>query len=595
VDVHSRGLARSRIMNPRALAPACLVAGVLVAARASAADYYVASSTGNPGGSDTNTGSETAPFKTIQKAASVAAPGDTVYLRGGTYAESVVFSTSGKAGSWITFSAYPGELPILDGAGASGTGFSSSVAQYIRVVGIAARNWKSSGFGNGWVNDTGTSNGNWQFVNCIADGNGINGITFYNASGLLIDESIVVHNGNQPPSWSSGVNLFHLSGDYTTNIVRRTVSFENIDICGAATCANKSTDGSGFILDQNSSGALFENNIGFRNGGSCIRINCPGAHIVNNTCYHDGLNSNDTGPAAPGEIYFSSALAGAVMANNLAAASGWNNTMNAFVGGPAGSNDVAINMNGPTPFFMNPAGIDFRVVAGSPPVIDKGTTANAPSTDIGFDPKCITQSGGAAGAPSWWANAIDYVYIAKVGGVAGCFHPAVRPQGAGPDIGAYESGGRLADAGAGGSSGVSGSGSGGGSSGGSGSGSGGSSSSGAAGSSGGISSGGSGAARDAGSHGSAGGSSSGSVGPSGGSTGSSGGFGGSSSGELGSRDPASGSDAGSAGDSNAPAGGGAGCACRAGPPTREPFTWALGGVVVLAVGSRRRRVARRER
>src|SRR4029077_7574642 len=197
--------------------------------------------------------------------------------------------------------------------------------------GIASRNFSSSGFGNGWVNDVGTSNGNWQFINCIADNNKINGITFYNATGLLIDQSIVAHNGNGNPSWSSGVNLFHVSGDFTTNIVRRTVSFENIDISTThSTPTGGATDGSGFILDQSSSGALFENNIGFRNGGSCIRINTPGAHLINNTCYHHGLNPIDRTPSNPGEIYFSNGLQGAVMSNNLLAASGFNNTMTAL-------------------------------------------------------------------------------------------------------------------------------------------------------------------------------------------------------------------------------------------------------------------------
>src|SRR5262249_40265286 len=160
------------------------------------------------------------------------------------------------------------------------------------------------------------------------EGNGINGITFYNASGLIVDESIVAHNGNQLPSWSSGVNLFHVQGDATTNIVRRTVSFENIDI------STHHSDGSGFILDQSSTGALVENNIGFANGGSCIRINTPGAVLVNNTCYHDGLYSADTTPANPGEVFFSSGPQGAMMINNLLAASGYNNTQNAVVNGP---------------------------------------------------------------------------------------------------------------------------------------------------------------------------------------------------------------------------------------------------------------------
>jgi MYXO-CTERM domain-containing protein len=420
-----------------------LVLALSVAPSASAADYYVATT-----GSDSAAGTMAAPFKTVRKAAGVAGPGDTVFIRGGNYTEAVNLTTSGTPSAWITFSAYPNELPIFDGGGGGGTGFGSSTAQYIRVVGLVERNWGSSAFGNGWVNDVGTSNGNWQFVNCIADGNGINGITFYNASGLLIDESIAAHNGDVLPSWSSGVNLFHLSGDYTTNIVRRTVSFENIDI--STTHSNPTggaTDGSGFILDQSSSGALFENNIGFRNGGSCIRINTPGAHIVNNTCYHDGQNSIDRTPPNPGEIYFSSGPQGAIMINNLMAASGYNGTMNAVVNGPTGAssvNNVAVNMNGATPFFNAPASADFTITPGSTNVIDKGSTTSAPSTDIGFDPKCIKQQQGSV---SWWSYAIDYTYIASVGGVAGCFHPAVRPQGAGPDIGAYESGGQLADGG----------------------------------------------------------------------------------------------------------------------------------------------------
>src|SRR5215471_11869787 len=424
-------------MNTRTLASAFSFA-FLCAAHASAASYYV-TSTGNDG----NPGNQGQPFRTIRKGVSVAMPGDTVFVSRGTYTGAVSVPRSGTATAWITISALPGELPIIDGTGGVGTGFGSATAQYIRVVGIAVRNFPSSGFGNGWVNDVGTSNGNWQFINCIADGNGINGITFYNATGLLIDQSIVAHNGNVLPSWSSGVNLFHLSGDFTTNIVRRTVSFENIDITtDHSVPAGGATDGSGFILDQNSSGALFESNIGFRNGGSCIRINTPGAHLVNNTCYHDGLNPIDRGPNNPGEIYFSNGPQGAVMVNNLLTASGYNNTMPAVTNGPAGSNNVIVNMNGPTPFFTDPAGIDFRLLSNATTVIDRGSATEAPTTDIGFDPKCIMAQ---AGQPvSWWSYAIDYDYIQSVGGIAGCFHPAVRPQGAAVDVGAYEFGGVLA-------------------------------------------------------------------------------------------------------------------------------------------------------
>ena len=435
-------------LRPRsALALFTLAFGLLAAGRAGATDYYVATA-GSPGaaGSNNNAGtSAAAPFATIARAVQLVQPGDTIFLRGGTYATYSIplrsgQPVSGTASAWITFSAYPGELPIFDGAlGDFGTGFGSTSSQFIRVVGIASRNFGSSGFGNGWVNDVGTSNGNWQFINCIADNNKINGITFYNATGLLIDQSIVAHNGNANPSWSSGVNLFHVSGDFTTNIVRRTVSFENIDVSTThSTPAGGATDGSGFILDQSSSGALFENNIGFRNGGSCIRINTPGAHIINNTCYHDGLNPIDRTPANPGEIYFSNGLQGAVVSNNLLAASGFNNTMPA-VNIMSGTANILVNANGATPFFANPGALDFHLVATASAEIDKGTATGAPATDIGFDPKCIKAQTPQAGQPSWWTFTIDYDYITQTAkGVAGCFHPSTRPAGAAPDIGAYE-------------------------------------------------------------------------------------------------------------------------------------------------------------
>lgn len=74
--------------------------------------YYV-----SPLGSDTSiSGSLAAPFRTIQKAATVAAPGDTVFIRGGTYRETVTPPTNGSPGAPITFQNYPGEVPVLTGS-----------------------------------------------------------------------------------------------------------------------------------------------------------------------------------------------------------------------------------------------------------------------------------------------------------------------------------------------------------------------------------------------------------------------------------------------------------------------------------------------
>jgi hypothetical protein len=73
--------------------------------------WYVATT-----GSDSNPGSLRQPFQTIQQAANVSQPGDTVLIRGGTYRETVVPPHSGSDGAPITFEAYRGEKVTIDGA-----------------------------------------------------------------------------------------------------------------------------------------------------------------------------------------------------------------------------------------------------------------------------------------------------------------------------------------------------------------------------------------------------------------------------------------------------------------------------------------------
>jgi len=71
-------------------------------------------------GDDRNEGTKEKPWKTINRAVKQRQggplkPGDTVYLRGGTYYESVAVTVRGTAEKPITIRSYPGELAIIDG------------------------------------------------------------------------------------------------------------------------------------------------------------------------------------------------------------------------------------------------------------------------------------------------------------------------------------------------------------------------------------------------------------------------------------------------------------------------------------------------
>jgi Bacterial Ig-like domain (group 3) len=76
--------------------------------------YYVSTS-----GSDSNTGTMSSPWLTIQHAANSVLAGATVYVLGGVYNESVNFPASGTASAPITFQSYPGETAVIDGTGVS--------------------------------------------------------------------------------------------------------------------------------------------------------------------------------------------------------------------------------------------------------------------------------------------------------------------------------------------------------------------------------------------------------------------------------------------------------------------------------------------
>ncbi|MFC8435802.1 RICIN domain-containing protein [Streptomyces sp. NPDC057253] len=91
------------------------------ASAATQATYYIA-----PNGDDSNSGTISAPFKTLQHARDVVRTvnsnmtGDiNVYLRGGTYPvnSTINFTSadSGTNGHQIVYAAYPGEKPVLDG------------------------------------------------------------------------------------------------------------------------------------------------------------------------------------------------------------------------------------------------------------------------------------------------------------------------------------------------------------------------------------------------------------------------------------------------------------------------------------------------
>ena len=418
---------------------------LLLSSPAHAADWYV-----SPTGTATSGCTTRATPCSLAAAGNGAQPGDTVILMDGLYKQQLSVSNSGTMAAWITFKADECATPILEGPGvgpdddAQDTGVFSAEGEYLRFEGLVVRGW-NIGFGNSWAGGTESnevSNGHWEINHCISYSNGRTGFTFFSAPDYRLTNSISAHNGSSKVhSWSSGVSLFEASG---TLLVQGVISFENTD-------EERHTDGSGFIVDEGSNNATFVNNIAFLNSGSCFRLTkSSGTTFVNNTCYHNSqFGGQATGPTNPGELYFTN---GGVTQQNV------NFKNNVIVGtgqAPAGSQAVQnqpsngwtknVVTTGNVTFFTDPEGTNpqFAPAADATMLVGAGATGDGvPSTDVGFDPKCIVKrtpvmSGMVAKLANWKFD-IDIDYIKSIGGVEKCFHPAMRSGT--PDVGAYKSG-----------------------------------------------------------------------------------------------------------------------------------------------------------
>lgn len=94
----------------------CALLLSLLSQSAFAAEYYVA-----PNGNDTNPGTLDKPFASVTAGQKAAAPGDTVWIRGGEYFFSgteiqigTLLDKSGEEGKPIKYFAYQNEIPIFD-------------------------------------------------------------------------------------------------------------------------------------------------------------------------------------------------------------------------------------------------------------------------------------------------------------------------------------------------------------------------------------------------------------------------------------------------------------------------------------------------
>jgi len=170
-----------------------------------AATYYVAPS----GGSNSNPGTISQPFATLQKAHDVANAGDLIYMRGGTHMPSAqtTITRAGTSTARIRVENYPGEVAVVDG-----TNIPSNPGDPYWIVRIqpGGNYWHIKGIE--WLNNH--------------DGGGI---TIF-SSGNIIEMNNVHHNGRDSSWASSGIAVGEWGSNPSNNLILNNDVHHNRDI-----------------------------------------------------------------------------------------------------------------------------------------------------------------------------------------------------------------------------------------------------------------------------------------------------------------------------------------------------------------------------
>jgi len=365
---------------------------------ANATEYYVGTT-----GNDANPGGPSQPFQTIQKGMSVLQPGDTLYLRQGTYTEKIDpnYMTLPSGTSWsnaITIAGYPGEkATIRNGINIQDNG-NSSIPAYLIFDNFIVRNSDANAFrvgGNAHhirLSNSDVQSGRTntisiayttsdvQVINCDIHDSPVEFVPEWGVStgtyGLYINGNNMLIDGNRIYNNTGyGIHLYGGINAASNNIVRNNSIYNN--------CLNDGTrsQAAGGVIITSGSNNSFYNNLVYNHTGSfcgpAVSLGYADNSAYNNTIYGNKGFGLELGASTTGMI----------VRNNILYGNGRNSVVDWGSINPVIDHNL-IDVN---PQFVNAAANDFSLQAGSP-AIDAGVAISLVTTDI----KGVSRPQGAA-------------------------------------------------------------------------------------------------------------------------------------------------------------------------------------------------------
>jgi len=410
------------------LSAALALFAVLATRQAAATEYYVATT-----GNDSNAGTMAAPFASLQKGADIAVAGDTVWLRGGTYAltKQVKLSKSGQSDAQrIKFWAYQKEVPIFDFSGYVTTNSAADVPQilltgnWLHLRGFEIANGKvgaSGAHSNSALRSEGASNNTFELLDIhhnfgpglfISKGTGGNLILNcdshdnYDKDGSQGDgqngDGFGVHYQTTGPStilrgnraWIDSDDGYDLISQEVPVIIENCWAFSNGYSDGGAGKPS-SGNGNGFKAGSSETGIrhVLQHNVAWKNRAAGFYANhsSGGNTWLNNTSYMNAVQYNMLA-SSPGDSASVITLTGALahkMRNNI----GFPNKNTNMTGVDSTYNTWDLNISEASTDFLSTAdtgamgprqadgslpAIDFVKLRANSPLIDKGTNVMLP-------------------------------------------------------------------------------------------------------------------------------------------------------------------------------------------------------------------------